>query len=70
MRELILEKKESKLSAAAERRKFSTSVLGSDRHVTDDNSLQGEGRLGFVENMLAQLSKSWAKSCSRSKIDK
>lgn len=65
-----MEKKESKLSAAAERRKFSTSVLGSDRRVTDDNSLRGEGRLGFVENIAQHMSKSWAKSCSRSKIDK
>jgi len=61
-----LEKKGSKVSAAAEKRKISAAVLGSDRHLTDDNSLQREGRLGFGENMLAQL----RKSCSKSKTDK
>lgn len=68
--ELISEKRGSKVAATAEKRKNSTAVLGSDRNITDDNSLQWQGRLGFDENVPAQFRKSWAKSYGRSKIDK
>lgn len=58
------------VSAAAAKREISTAVLGSDRHVTDNSSLQWEGKLFFDGNMPAQLSTSWAKSCGKSKTDK